>query len=650
MDFDDLPHEAWNKELVKSVRARGKQMAKTVKGRKKLAQLEAKVQGEVDKRLACEARTFEEMNAEYGREGWRGGERHIIDQPGDVDGAKWEHYTGSKEGLIPMTDRRLLALLKSKGAGKSGVNEIVIQVSEHEWMGKLGLMSDHVVEMERRAWRPPIAMRVIDDMSKNLMNASVTSTDRLRCPPTDQPVRMGAKLNRQAEEQGLVGMGLGAGCEDVEAAFRKIWNAAPGFQVAVWFSISRGEVMCTAHYGGVFGAGANVNGFNVVTELGATVGRRLLGVVCDHHSDDMVVVATEMAGAAPQGALGRMMEGVGFGFKESKRKEFASATKFKGVVADFSEYKAHRRLSSYVEETRKLKIVARCQQNLKSLSPAAARSIVGKCLFVDSWSGGKHLRSSLQPLNVRAQEETAIHSVKGILKNTMEYLIENVPKLKKRTVQLGKAAREPLLVWTDAMYDERKQDGGFVVIDREAGEFQMESLMRKGKVYVAGGHTPREVQERFCPGQKTYIGQLEMAWATSPAVTLPHVFRRRQCLHFIDNVGAMAGLIKGYARRLDMALLTGGVHALLNELESDPYWEYVRSKANVSDLPSREQMGKTIEIVMRLGWRRDQIEIVTAKFPPADAWSAPSSAWVLAIKRRLEEDGAGGKEAKRRRR
>ena len=37
----------------------------------------------------------------------------------------------------------------------------------------------------------------------------------------------------------------------------------------------------------------------------------------------------------------------------------------------------------------------------------------------------------------------------------MEYLIENVPKLKRRTIQLGKTAREPVLVWTDAMYDER---------------------------------------------------------------------------------------------------------------------------------------------------------------------------------------------------
>ena len=52
-------------------------------------------------------------------------------------------------------------------------------------------------------------------------------------------------------------------------------------------------------------------------------------------------------------------------------------------------------------------------------------------------------------------------------------------------------------------------------------------------------------------------------------------------------------------------------------------------------------MGKTIEIIRGLGWRREQIEIVTAKFPPADAWTAPSSAWVQVIKRDSAELSLG---------
>ena len=35
----------------------------------------------------------------------------------------------------------------------------------------------------------------------------------------------------------------------------------------------------------------------------------------------------------------------------------------------------------------------------------------------------------------------------------------------------------------------------------------------------------------------------------------------------------------------------------------DPYFEYVRSKANIADLPSREQMAYTKQILIEIGWR-----------------------------------------------
>ena len=290
LDFDDLPHAQWNDDLIERVRVRGRKLAQTEEGRVMLRAMEAKVIDEQTRNLACQARTKEQMNQEYGREGWRAGERHIIDQPGDVDGTTWCKYAGSRnaEGLIEVTDERLVAEIR-RAVRHAGPRAKTVELQKGPVLERLDLISDNYVMIGDQRWKPPTPMRVIDDLSKNLTNMSATSNDRLRCPPTDQPTRVGCKMDRQARERGLEKMGLGFGCEDVEAAFRKIWNSAPGFQAAAYYSIERDEVLIVPHNGGMFGAGANVNGFNAIPELGTSIGRRLLGIPSDHHSDDVMV-------------------------------------------------------------------------------------------------------------------------------------------------------------------------------------------------------------------------------------------------------------------------------------------------------------------------------------------------------------------------
>ena len=56
---------------------------------------------------------------------------------------------------------------------------------------------------------------------------------------------------------------------------------------------------------------------------------------------------------------------------------------------------------------------------------------------------------------------------------------------------------------------------------------------------------------------------------------------------FIDNTSACAGLVKGYA---SSGLLVNAFHAFNVSLRADVFFEYVRSKANIGDLPSRLAM------------------------------------------------------------
>ena len=68
------------------------------------------------------------------------------------------------------------------------------------------------------------------------------------------------------------------------------------------------------------------------------------------------------------------------------------------------------------------------------------------------------------------------------------------------------------------------------------------------------GVQPKSVVEHFHPDLATYIGQYELLWSAAPMASYPELFRGRKVIHFIDNSGACAALIKGYASAIDCGL------------------------------------------------------------------------------------------------
>ena len=183
----------------------------------------------------------------------------------------------------------------------------------------------------------------------------------------------------------------------------------------------------------------------------------------------------------------------------------------------------------------------------------------------------------------RAAQKGEAKKLTPALRQALEFLKQTIPGLPEITHQVREEdKRKPLLIWTDAMYDSNKAEGGFVVIEREADS--PVGATNKGHIYLAGGPTPKAVKDQFKPGKKQYIGQHEIAWGLAPYSTLPRVCTRREILHWIDNTSALAGLVKGYAKAADMARVSNAAWALLLGLEAQPYFEYVRSKANIGDL------------------------------------------------------------------
>ena len=96
--------------------------------------------------------------------------------------------------------------------------------------------------------------------------------------------------------------------------------------------------------------------------------------------------------------------------------------------------------------------------------------------------------------------------------------------------------------------------------------------------------------------REQYIGQLEALGAVLAYSSRPEQFADRDVIHFIDNVGALVGIAKGYSRDIDSARLIHFFHSIAAAVNTNVWFEFVASGANIADLPSRDELEKLHEL------------------------------------------------------
>ena len=501
------------------------------------------------------------------------------------------------------------------------------------------------------------ALRACDDAAESLHNDASNQRDKLRCTQADAPARCADRF-AERKGRGSRGWSLLLSTDDLDGAYRRVLVATPGHGVSMQYvpdcpAVPGGGVRGFTRAGFCFGMVSAVLSFNSVPACTASAARRLLGLPTDHYFDDFWLLVLEMVGSAGQEALDAHHTRLGYPLSLKKRKTPALARKFGGVVTDFTRLAEHGEVQVYVDEERRQKLIAVCEEATGGLLPRAAERLCGKLRFSLSWSVGRVGLAALQPLQRRAESKARwVAKVTAAIERALRYLIDVLRVLPPRTLLLDLPSRPPVLVWTDAMYEhngggEPAAEGGFVVVEpAEPG--------RPLRVHYADEVAGSDVMRRFVPDRRQYIGQLEKLYAVVPYTTLPHVFEGRHVIHFIDNTWALAALVKGYATAIDSGLIVNAFHALNVGLRADVFFEYVRSKANIADLPSRGALKELLHVLRRLGMRREAVR-VGGVFPPFDSWAAPASAWLQAAQERPKaqvrpDPEATGGQGKRRRR
>ena len=87
--------------------------------------------------------------------------------------------------------------------------------------------------------------------------------------------------------------------------------------------------------------------------------------------------------------------------------------------------------------------------------------------------------------------------------------------------------------------------------------------------------------------KKTYIATYELLAEVCAYISFPYVLQGRVVHHFVDNTAALAGSIRAYSNRPDCARVIDALVARILKLSCRPWFGFVYSEDNLSDLPSR---------------------------------------------------------------
>lgn len=489
--------------------------------------------------------------------------------------------------------------------------------------------------------------RPCDDGHESGHNAATRSMQKLTCIGPDWTVRVAAAF---IEAMGAdTGWDLLTATDDLFKAYRMVGTCAPSLSIVALRDLE-GRVRFFELPSFVFGLKSAVYGFNRVPATCVEIARRLLACCSGSYFDDFPTVEPSFALDSGQCALHLVQDLTGFPLAPAKSKPPSLVRKFLGIMTDFTRLQSHGEARLYVEKERAARITAVMTEARRAghMSRRDAERLNGKLTFALSYVAYRVGRGVMQPLirwasgHPRAQQSTSWQAVDKAL----AFLITLLSLLPPRIFRLRGAPPRPCVkVWTDAAWEPTSTApatvGIVVYIPPEAGQ--------RGRYLYSSMVVPEEYMQQF-QVRRQYIGQLELLAAVAAYTTFHAELRDRRVIHWIDNTSALAGLIRGYAGAIDSAHIVHAFHALNAGLRTDVWFEYIASKANIADLPSRMDF----DLLRRL--RAQERPCV---LPATDEWLLPAQTWLEArrfceasekvnTKRHRAPDGGGAVRGRRR--
>ena len=422
-------------------------------------------------------------------------------------------------------------------------------------------------------------VRAVDDGKLSRTNEMTRVLETITTCSPDFPAHVLDELIRACLAMGISIPELVLSLDDLFAAYRRVPTANQECMIAAMWDPDAGEPVFCEVYGHCFGLISSVLNFNRVPHMLSVAASLLFAVANDHYFDDYLVVDLASAKGSGQVCLDALHNAVRIPLEPQKRKLPLAVQEELGVTCDLSQAPSGVVMLSPTEDRVK-EIIAdlkRCRASGYML-PSEAESLFGRLGFVLRTTVGAIGRAATQPLLQRAHQQEGPFPFTLAMHHMLDFFDATLLSLPPLQLQCGPGRRSdeaPVVVYTDASFNEADYSGlGIVILD---------GVDR----YVAGCRVPAWLLAALRPrGQQ--INHLEMAAAVAARVTFPDVLAGRKVVHFVDNTTALSKAVHGYANEPDMASITNSLHMCDTMLGIDAWWEWVPSKANVADLPSRD--------------------------------------------------------------
>ena len=132
--------------------------------------------------------------------------------------------------------------------------------------------------------------------------------------------------------------------------------------------------------------------------------------------------------------------------------------------------------------------------------------------------------------------------------------------------------------------------------------------------------------------RKQQIAAVELFGVLAPYLSVPDMLRGRRVIHWIDNTSAVAASTKGYSKAPDSARIVHALHMRIASIRARVWFEYVRTKANVADEPSRVDLSSVAyafgDAMASVLGERLCSRPVPAVLPDASRWDEEGAAWM----------------------
>jgi hypothetical protein len=418
---------------------------------------------------------------------------------------------------------------------------------------------------------PGAKCRPCDNAAESEHNDAFSASEKIACENADFPARVCAMFFCLHIMCAML-----IGTDDLTKAYRQIPSMQPQYTIVAVWCIAKSRVEFFIILGLPFGLHTSVLQFNRLPKLIEAFMRAYFFIAICHYYDDFCIVEPEISAHLAQFILRRTIDILGFLLDAEKHKRAAPANPFLGIVSNLASY-GQGFIKMQITPERKQKVtdaLSHCKQE-KCMSSGTASTIRGKLYFSCTSAWGRVGRAPLQSFVARQYQKTTSFLTRDLV-SAIDFFILLLACMPPRTVDLTPHRRSKLLIWTDAMFQLTVGRLGWVVLDMETG-----------KLFYSYFTVPAWIYELW-DQRAQYIGQLEILAAVCVYLSLPeYMIVGREILHWIDNTSAMASLFKGYTGVTDSSRMVNIFHLFAAKMRFTTWWEFVASKANVADLPSR---------------------------------------------------------------